>query len=142
MMFHSYGLMDCSLPGSSVHGIFQARILEWVAISCSRESSQLSDQTTSLVSPALAGGFKKKSFMPPEKPTAIIYPLNQEITTAPHSGFGSCATCMHHLESNSKSPITFSCNTSLIFFTRVQFLSHSLTFMTLIFFKDHKPVIL
>ena len=25
--------MDCSLPGSSVHGIFQARVLEWVAIS-------------------------------------------------------------------------------------------------------------
>ena len=37
--------MDCSLPGSSVHGIFQARILEWVAISHSRESSQPSDQT-------------------------------------------------------------------------------------------------
>ena len=28
--------MDCSLPGSSVHGIFQARALEWVAISFSR----------------------------------------------------------------------------------------------------------
>ena len=28
--------MDCSLPGSSVHGTFQARILEWVAISFSR----------------------------------------------------------------------------------------------------------
>ena len=28
--------MDCSPPGSSVHGIFQARILEWVAISFSR----------------------------------------------------------------------------------------------------------
>ena len=28
--------MDCSLPGSSVHGIFQVRILEWVAISYSR----------------------------------------------------------------------------------------------------------
>ena len=28
--------MDCSLPGSFVHGIFQARILEWVAISFSR----------------------------------------------------------------------------------------------------------
>ena len=27
--------MDCSAPGSSVHGIFQARILEWVAISFS-----------------------------------------------------------------------------------------------------------
>ena len=37
--------MDCSLPGSSVHGIFQARILEWVAISSSRGSSQLRDQT-------------------------------------------------------------------------------------------------
>ena len=31
--------MDCSPPGSSVHGIFQARILEWVVISSSRESS-------------------------------------------------------------------------------------------------------
>ena len=31
--------MDCSSPGSSVHGILQARILEWVAISCSRRSS-------------------------------------------------------------------------------------------------------
>ena len=32
--------MDCSLPGSSIHGILQARILEWVAISFSRGSSQ------------------------------------------------------------------------------------------------------
>ena len=32
--------MDCSLQGSSVHGIFQARVLEWVAISFSRGSSQ------------------------------------------------------------------------------------------------------
>ena len=30
---------DCSLPGSPVHGISQARILEWIAISFSRESS-------------------------------------------------------------------------------------------------------
>ena len=37
--------IDCSLPGSSVHGIFQARILEWVAISFSRGSSQPRDQT-------------------------------------------------------------------------------------------------
>ena len=28
--------MDCSLPGSSIHGIFQARVLEWVNISFSR----------------------------------------------------------------------------------------------------------
>ena len=37
--------MDCSLPGSSVHGIFQARILEWVAISFSRRSSWPRDWT-------------------------------------------------------------------------------------------------
>ena len=37
--------MDCSLPGSSVHGILQARILEWVAISFCRRSSQPRDRT-------------------------------------------------------------------------------------------------
>ena len=37
--------MDYSLPGSSVQGILQARILEWVAISSSRGSSQPRDQT-------------------------------------------------------------------------------------------------
>jgi len=36
---------DCSPPGSSVHGIFQARILEWVAISSSRGPSQPRKQT-------------------------------------------------------------------------------------------------
>ena len=46
-----------SPPGSSVYGIFQARILEWVAISYSRGSSWARDQTTSLGSPALAGRF-------------------------------------------------------------------------------------
>ena len=37
--------MDCSLPGSSVHGISQARISEWVAISYSRGSSRPRDRT-------------------------------------------------------------------------------------------------
>ena len=37
--------MDCSLPGLSDHGIFQAKVLEWVAISSSRGSSQPGDQT-------------------------------------------------------------------------------------------------
>ena len=36
---------DCRPQGSSVHGIFQARILEWIATSFSRESSQPRDQT-------------------------------------------------------------------------------------------------
>ena len=46
--------MDCSLPSSSVHGILQARILEWVAIPFSRGSSQPRDRTQ--VS-CIAGGF-------------------------------------------------------------------------------------
>ena len=37
--------MDCSLPGSSVHGILQARVLEWVAMPSSRVSSQPRDRT-------------------------------------------------------------------------------------------------
>ena len=37
--------MDCSLPGSSVHGILQTRILEWVATSSSEGSSSFRDQT-------------------------------------------------------------------------------------------------
>ena len=37
--------MDCSQPGSSVHGILQARILEWVAMPCSRGSSRPWDGT-------------------------------------------------------------------------------------------------
>ena len=37
--------MECSLPGSSVHGIFQEIVLEWIAISFSRGSSRPRDQT-------------------------------------------------------------------------------------------------
>ena len=37
--------MDCNLPGSSVHGIFQARVLEWVASAFSGEAS-LADSNT------------------------------------------------------------------------------------------------
>ena len=49
-----YDHMDCSLPGSTVHGISQARILEWVVISFSRD---LPDPGIELMSPALAGRF-------------------------------------------------------------------------------------
>ena len=48
--------MDCSLPGSSVHGIFQARILEWVAISFSKESSRPRDRTHVSDVSCIAGG--------------------------------------------------------------------------------------
>ena len=50
--------MDCSPLGPSVHGILQARILEWVAMPSSRGSSPPKDQTrVSFVWPALAGRF-------------------------------------------------------------------------------------
>ena len=37
--------MDCSLPGFSIHGILQARLLEWVAIPFYRGSSRTRDRT-------------------------------------------------------------------------------------------------
>ena len=51
--------VDCSQPGFSVHGILQARILEWGVISYFRGSSWREERIkpTSLSSPALAGGF-------------------------------------------------------------------------------------
>ena len=45
VMSDSLQPMDCGLPGSPVHGIFQARILEWVAISFSRRPSWPRDWT-------------------------------------------------------------------------------------------------
>ena len=48
--------MNCRPPGSFVPGIFQARILEWVAISSSRAPSGLRDQPCVSSFPALAGG--------------------------------------------------------------------------------------
>ena len=46
--------MDCSLPGSSVHGLLQARILEWAAIPFSRGFSQPRDR---IQISCIAGGF-------------------------------------------------------------------------------------
>ena len=59
--------MDCSLPGSSVHGISQARILEQVAISSFRgDLPNPGIEPMSLAPPALAGGFFTTE--PPGKP--------------------------------------------------------------------------
>ena len=49
--------MDYSLPGSSVHGTHQARILQWVAMPSSRDLPNTSIKSTSPVSPALANRF-------------------------------------------------------------------------------------
>ena len=68
MVSHSSDSIDCSLPGSSVHGILQARILEWVTFPFSRGSSQPRDQTQ--VS-AL-----QEDFLPSEPPVKKILPKN------------------------------------------------------------------
>ena len=88
--------MDCSLPGSCVHGILQARILKWVALPSSRGSSHPRDWTLSLIFPELAGGFfttsttwEADSFFttePREKPlfipsliSSLLFKLNKVI---------------------------------------------------------------
>ena len=58
--------MDCSLPGSSVHGILQVRILEWLAISFSRGASQPRDGNCISCISFTAGGFFTAE--PPGKP--------------------------------------------------------------------------
>jgi len=50
-------LMDHSPSGFSVHGILQAKILEWVAVPSSRGPSHPRTESVSLMSPALVGGF-------------------------------------------------------------------------------------
>ena len=66
-MSDSSNPMDCSPPGSSFQGIFQARILVWVAISFSRWSSQPRDRTWVF---CIVGRFFTTE--PSEKPTCIL----------------------------------------------------------------------
>ena len=57
--------MDCNLPGSSVYGILQATILEWIAVPFSRGSSQTRDQSWVSLT---AGRF----LIPSEPPYSVI----------------------------------------------------------------------
>ena len=61
--------MDCSPPGSSAHEIYQAGILEWVAISFSKRSSHPGIEPEP-ASPVLAGGFFTTE--PSEKPQSSL----------------------------------------------------------------------
>ena len=69
--------MDCNLPGSPVQGILQARILEWVAVPFSRESSDPGIKLASLICPALAGGFFTTE--PPGKPHPSLGPFKFQV---------------------------------------------------------------
>ena len=58
--------MDCNLPGSSVHGILQVRILQWVAMPSSRGSSQTRGQTRVFYVSFIG---RRVLYRPPGKPT-------------------------------------------------------------------------
>ena len=63
--------LDCSLPGSSVYEIFQARISEWIAVPPPGDLPDPEIEPTSPASPALVGGFFTTE--PPEKLQVIRY---------------------------------------------------------------------
>ena len=89
--------MDCSQPGSSVHGISQARILEWVAIFYSRGCSPTQEShSQSLASPALAGGFF--TTLPPGKPVPQFCSVAQSCPTLcdPMDCSMSCLPAPYH----------------------------------------------
>ena len=66
--------MDCSLSGSSVHGILQAKVLEWVAMPSSRGSSRPRSQTHISCGSFIVGGFFTAK--PPEKPRNLGKVIN------------------------------------------------------------------
>ena len=68
--------LHCSLPGSSVHGISQARILEWVAVSFSRGSSSVIE----LRSPAL-----QADFLPSELPGKPVITFKTQLNNSEDS---------------------------------------------------------
>ena len=69
--------MDSSPPGSSVHGILQARILEWLAIPFSRGSSQLRDPTLKVDSLLLSHQGSPSNNLPIFKKVNIIFKILQ-----------------------------------------------------------------
>ena len=69
--------MDCSPPGSSVHGIFQARILERVSISFSRGYSQPRDRTWVSFVSCIAGGSAEPSGKPKVWKDRLLWRLDE-----------------------------------------------------------------
>ena len=80
--------MDCSLPGSSVHGIFQTRVLEWVAIAFSNGYSLevlspgflfLNHSLDILRGSAMSWGLEQRCF---SQDTLLIVPCNKQCPNA------------------------------------------------------------
>ena len=89
--------MDCSPPGSSVHGIFQARVLEWVALLTlnSREGTQLHPSTEYWIKDLL-------SMAPPIR-TRPSFPLSQSL---PSGSFHKPLILLHQMAERMKTTIT------------------------------------
>ena len=97
--------MDCSLPGSAIHGIIPATVLEWVAISSSRGSSRRRDRTC-LTCVSSIGKQVLSPLAPPGKPTKHSYPkdiqccflcsLQGAVWVQPGPGNSSC--CFNGLD--------------------------------------------
>ena len=73
--------VDCSLPGSSVHEIFQARILEWIAIPTPEDLPDPEIEPTSPTSPALVGGSLPPSHLGSFKCTFYFFQWDLEFLT-------------------------------------------------------------
>ena len=87
--------MDCSLPGSSVHRISQAKILEWIAISSSKGTFSSGDRT---LSSCIIGGFFAQGAM--EKPwVSIISNISNYHELHPSILFITCFLLSHLLPS-------------------------------------------
>ena len=114
-----WGSMDCSPPGSSVHGILQARILEWVAISFSRDwtwvshiegrlfpawSTRESLWTPSKLPLLLSFGCKREAvgLYPPH--LLWVPSPGQTADSSPRSGFSHCRLCSHKTPPTHRAP--------------------------------------
>ena len=100
--------MDCSPLGSSVHGILQARILQWVAISLSRGSSRPRDRTH--VS-CIAGRFFTTE--PPGKPragsTLVLVDSKKEVSDSGRDTWGEFGLLTFKSFHTSESPLQLLC---------------------------------
>ena len=81
--------IDCSLPGSSVHKIFQTKLLEWVTVPSCRGSFQPKDQTHVSRTSFIVGSFFTAK--PPGKPMCFLAGWKKEFTLGPEGVcIGSC----------------------------------------------------
>ena len=86
--------MDCSSPGSSVHGILQARILEWVAMPFSRGSSQPRGLTHLSWILCIAGRFSPaEPYHEDISSSALERPMGQKLSSIPNSQGRAEASC-------------------------------------------------